>query len=528
MYSDDILDFIRLSITPGIGPKMFWKLLDIYKSPSEVFKYKTASKTKTEVEKELKKTKCRILLIINQQISIELKLKIKKSNVLFIEADTWNNVNWPVVLYYFGNLDLIKRNPILFVGARNASLVGRSIAYKFSSDLSKNFVVMSGMALGIDTCILQAALDNNAASIAVLPFGFNYIYPKDNMSLFEQIKQTGLVLSGIFPSIKPSIEMFHLRNQLMVSLTQTVIIIEAALNSGTMYTSRLALENGKELLVVPGSPLDYRYFGSNLLIKDGANLVQTSQDILDVLHQERLLFQEAKKATVPLKNRSEGGGNHGHRKRVVHKLLSYGSDFFSDYEIVELMLFLIFKRKDTKQLAKHLLFKFKNINNILNAEDTDLLKIKGIGVSTCNAFKIINTIVKNSLKTKIQNQNVIMCFADIVSYCSNIMKHLVYEEFHVILLDLKNTIIKDIVLQKGTIDTVEIYPREVVKECIKAGAKSIILVHNHPSGDTIPSANDIYTTKKINEAISIFNIILFDHIIIGKDKYTSFRDLKLI
>ena len=96
------------------------------------------------------------------------------------------------------------------------------------------------------------------------------------------------------------------------------------------------------------------------------------------------------------------------------------------------------------------------------------------------------------------------------------------------LIDFINQIIDDSTIQKGTIDSVEIYPRTVVKHCIDKGARALILVHNHPSGDPTPSTNDIYTTNLIIEAISIFNIVLFDHIIIGGDRYTSFRSLNLL
>ena len=220
--------------------------------------------------------------------------------------------------------------------------------------------------------------------------------------------------------------------------------------------------------------------------------------------------------------------NIGHRQRIICKLKQNGYEQLYDYEIVELMLFLVFKRKDTKPIAKMLLERFKTINNILEASDEELMQMPGIGKSTCNAFKIINNITKFILKSKIINQDVISCFNDVINYLKLNMKYLTNEEVRLLLLNSKNMIIDDGTIQKGSIDYVEIYPQEVVKHCISKCAKSIILIHNHPSGDPTPSTHDIYVTNKIQEATSIFNITVFDHIIIGGDKYISFRSLNLL
>lgn len=220
--------------------------------------------------------------------------------------------------------------------------------------------------------------------------------------------------------------------------------------------------------------------------------------------------------------------NNGHRQRVFNKLKQSGFSNFEDYEIVELMLFLIFKRKDTKLIAKLLLEKFKDLNNILNASEDELMKINGIGKSTCNALKIINIIVEYSLKSKIVNKSVIVCFNDVVNYLKLNMQNLSNEEVRILLLNNKNIVIEDSTLQKGSLDFVEVYLQEIIKHCINRNAKSIVLIHNHPSGDPTPSTNDIMITNKIKQAIGIFNITLFDHIIIGDNKYISFRNLNLI
>lgn len=218
----------------------------------------------------------------------------------------------------------------------------------------------------------------------------------------------------------------------------------------------------------------------------------------------------------------------GHRKRACNKLINNGVDSLYDYEIVELLLFLIFKRKDVKPLAKELLEKFKTIDRILNASENELLEIKGIGKSTVTAIKIVNSIAIASLKSKIIKRDHINCFDDVINYCKLNMKYLVSEELRVLFLNSINEILADEVLQKGDIDSVDVYPRNITKRSLDLGAKGIILVHNHPSGDPTPSADDIYTTNLIRKALKIFDIKLQDHIIIGGDRFISFSALNLI
>jgi DNA repair protein RadC len=219
---------------------------------------------------------------------------------------------------------------------------------------------------------------------------------------------------------------------------------------------------------------------------------------------------------------------HGHRKRVLQRLAKHGYTSFLDYEIVEMMLFLVFKRKDTKPLAKILIEKFGTIDRIIEAPRESLMSIPGIGENAVSAFKVIDAIVKSSLQSRIIKKSIIECFDDVLKYCKASMKNLTSEEFRIILLNGINEIICDEIVQKGSIDSVNVSPREILKLCIEKGAKGFILVHNHPSGDPTPSVNDVYMTKRIQEAANVFNITLYDHIIIGMDKYISFRNLKII
>ena len=218
----------------------------------------------------------------------------------------------------------------------------------------------------------------------------------------------------------------------------------------------------------------------------------------------------------------------GHRERAREKLLNLGAEKLCDYEIVELMLFLVFKRKDVKPLAKELLNQFKSIDGILNAPKSELLKVNGIGEKAAESIKIINGVVLAAVKSKMIKRDHISCFDDVINYCKLNMKNLIAEELRVIFLNAINEIISDEVLQKGDIDSIGIYPRMVAKRCLELGAKGIILIHNHPSGDPTPSGEDVFAIKEITRALAVFDIKVQDHIIIGRNRFISFKTLDLL
>ena len=217
---------------------------------------------------------------------------------------------------------------------------------------------------------------------------------------------------------------------------------------------------------------------------------------------------------------------NGHRKRVYSKLAE--KSYMHDYEVVEMMLFLIFKRKDTKDIAKILLNKFGSIANVLNAPKHDLLEIHGIGESTYNAFSIIKAVINAYNKERIQKTDILRCYDDVLKYLHSNMNYLKYEELRILFLNNANHLIKDEVMQNGTIDSINVDSRQIIQKCIEIGAKAIILVHNHPSNDPTPSKKDITTTRLIIESCAIFDIIVVDHIIVSANRSISFRNLGLL
>jgi DNA processing protein len=188
----------------------------------------------------------------------------------------------PPVIFAGRNTALFDRPAVAIVGARNASLNGRKIAAQLARDLSEaGLVVISGLARGIDTEAHRAAL--SGGTIAVVAGGADIAYPPENAALQNAILESGCVVSEAPMGAEPKARHFPRRNRIISGLSPGVIVVEAARHSGSLITARMALEQGREIFAVPGSPLDPRAQGSNNLIREGATLTETADDVLRVL-----------------------------------------------------------------------------------------------------------------------------------------------------------------------------------------------------------------------------------------------------
>jgi len=189
----------------------------------------------------------------------------------------------PPVLAVLGHVHLIKKRTVAVVGARNASLNGKNFARKISADLGRaGLLVASGMARGLDAAAHEGAMDTG--TVAVLGGGVDVIYPKENAALYHQLVERGALMSEVPLGTKPQARHFPRRNRIISGLARATVVVEASLKSGSLITARMALEQGREVFAVPGSPNDPRAVGCNKLIKDGANLAQNAEDILEVLN----------------------------------------------------------------------------------------------------------------------------------------------------------------------------------------------------------------------------------------------------
>lgn len=188
----------------------------------------------------------------------------------------------PPILWCLGNLDLLKRPAIALVGARNASSLGTRMARKLAADLgAEGNVIVSGLARGVDTAAHLAALESG--TIAVLAGGVDVVYPSENAVLAQEIQDKGLRLSESPMGLVAHARHFPRRNRIISGLARGVVVVEAAAKSGSLITARTALDQGRDVLSVPGHPFDARASGCNMLIRDGAPLVRSARDVLEAL-----------------------------------------------------------------------------------------------------------------------------------------------------------------------------------------------------------------------------------------------------
>ncbi|AKI00515.1 DNA repair protein radc [Hoeflea sp. IMCC20628] len=219
---------------------------------------------------------------------------------------------------------------------------------------------------------------------------------------------------------------------------------------------------------------------------------------------------------------------HGHRDRLRLRFRDSGDRALADYELLELLLFRLIPRRDTKPIAKALLARFGSLPEVLGAPTHLLTEIKGVGDSVATDLKLVAAIAHRMLKGELKDRQVLASWSAVIEYCRAAMAFEAREQFRVLFLDKKNTLIADEIQQTGTVDHTPVYPREVVKRALELSATAIILVHNHPSGDPTPSRADIEMTKLIIDTAKPLGITVHDHIIIGKDGHASLKGLKLI
>lgn len=189
---------------------------------------------------------------------------------------------YPALLAARGDVGLLDRPAVAIVGARNASAAGVRLARALASDLAaQDLVVVSGLARGIDAAAHQGALAGG--TIAVVAGGVDVVYPPENAALMAEIAERGLILAEQKPGVEPQARHFPRRNRVIAGLAAGTLVVEGAPKSGSLITARIAAEAGREVMAIPGSPLDPRAQGCNLLIREGATLVQSAADVVEAL-----------------------------------------------------------------------------------------------------------------------------------------------------------------------------------------------------------------------------------------------------
>ena len=218
----------------------------------------------------------------------------------------------------------------------------------------------------------------------------------------------------------------------------------------------------------------------------------------------------------------------GHRERLRGRLLKRGPEALDDYELLEVLLFAFIPRRDVKPIAKALLARFGSLSAILAAPPRELTSVDGIGETAAAYLRSTSELHRRAAREEIAQRPVISSWAALLAYVRQILQHESREQFRVLFLDRKNQLIADEIMGQGTVDHAPVYPREIARRALELSASALVLVHNHPSGDTKPSRADIDMTREIVDALTPLEITVHDHLIAGTGGVTSFKSAGLL
>lgn len=292
---------LALNAHPKIGSQTMKKILAIFDDPADIWR-----RSEAEIRHRIKDQKFAELLIEsrhNYDPDRELD-RIKQLNIGYhtiYDKDYPQNLaeipDAPVLLYVRGNAEILKSFSLAVVGSRKYTSYGKKVAYDLSKKCAENgLTIISGLALGIDAFAHRAALDAGGKTIGVLGCGLDRIYPASNFHLGREIiEKGGAIISEFPPGTLPMKQNFPARNRIIAGLSQGVLVVEAAIESGALITAYQALEYNREVFAVPSNIDSGNSVGTNLLIKNGAKLVTSEEDILEELNiPKKALVKKAK------------------------------------------------------------------------------------------------------------------------------------------------------------------------------------------------------------------------------------------
>ena len=287
---EEFPDWLRLLETPGVGRESARRLLAALGSPARVFEASgavlrevvvapvAAALGKLPPEFEARLAAARAWLEGGEQRHLLTLGDSAYPSALLQSADP------PLLLYVQGRLSLLAQDSVAVVGSRNPTPQGAENARAFGSALAgQGFVVVSGLALGVDAAAHTGALEGGGSTIAVVGTGLDQVYPARHRALAQRISQHGALVSEFAPGTPPLQENFPQRNRIIAGLARGTLVVEAALKSGSLITARLAGEAGREVFAIPGSIHSPQSKGCHALIKQGAKLVESAQDIIEEL-----------------------------------------------------------------------------------------------------------------------------------------------------------------------------------------------------------------------------------------------------
>ena len=289
MHPDDYVGWLALALTPGLGARTAGKLLREFGSPDEIF---NASLTGLEAQ-HLPAAVAQA--IHSRRPMSDAAKELAQAQAAGCKLLTWDEPEYPTrlreiydpppLLYVKGNVGLLNRHLISIVGARRPTPYGNQMAQRLAKDLAdRGLVIVSGAARGIDASAHRGALSSaTGATIGVLGCGIDVVYPKENKKIFEEIEQRGVLISEFPMGTFPAPQNFPIRNRVIAGMALGVVVVEGAQYSGSLITARLAMEFGREVYGVPGNATQPSSFGPNQLIKQGAKLATSWEDVVEEL-----------------------------------------------------------------------------------------------------------------------------------------------------------------------------------------------------------------------------------------------------
>ncbi len=284
------LEWISLSLVPGLGVASFWRLIDHFHSPAAVLRASRKELLQVRGIREQQITG----LFSPTNIADDGQRELDRLTAVGGWALSFEDAGYPLllqqlidpppVLYILGRKELLVRPAVAIVGSRAATTYGRKIAFTLASKLSASMLtVISGLALGIDAESHNGALTGEGSTVAVLGCGLDIAYPRENRQLFRKISETGALVSEYPLGTRPEGFRFPARNRIIAGLSKGVVVVEAAKRSGSLITAQIALDYGREVFAVPGHIDSCKSEGAHWLLKQGAKLVQSAADIVEEL-----------------------------------------------------------------------------------------------------------------------------------------------------------------------------------------------------------------------------------------------------
>ncbi len=279
------LNWLRLSQSENVGPITFQQLLTRFGTATQALDALPELSLRGGLRRSLK--------ICAQDVAEHHVSRAAKLGAQFVAMGErgyppalMHIPSAPPLLCVSGHLDFADQDSVGIVGARNASALGMKFTRQIARALTDaGLLVVSGLARGIDTAAHEASVDVHTA--AVIAGGIDNVYPPENEKLQRQIAERGLLITEMLPGTSPKAEHFPRRNRIISGMSRAIIVVEAALRSGSLITARFAAEQGRDVFAVPGSPLDPRAEGTNKLIKDGASMVTSIDDLIITLGEMR-------------------------------------------------------------------------------------------------------------------------------------------------------------------------------------------------------------------------------------------------